>query len=240
MKDLATVSEFAEARKAREEAAASPRFFLSATGEKVEPLDFLRERLRLSQLERVVRQGQDAQAVDLELRGGITVRLGRGRDVLEPRKLRGAIYEQAGVVIPRMKGDQHDKLAEVIYEAAEVRDAALSEAEQTCGWLNSYLSRGWVPEGRLDPDDRETLVDLLGPPGEAWTFRGADERLYVRLQPLAKHVQLNAARTTQQDLATRLGRLGFERKQLTVRDGDRTLKARYWVSPPGFVPGEFA
>ncbi len=140
-----------------------------------------------------------------------------------------------------MTNAEHDRIAEAIDEAAEVLDTALSEAEQTCGWIVAFQGERGYREWRLDLGDHDALVELLDLGGRSsQCFHGTDDRLYLQLPALTKHVMHTAARTTQQDVATRLGRLGFGRKQLTVRDGERTLKRRYWRSPVGFDPQDHA
>lgn len=49
-----------------------------------------------------------------------------------------------------MTNAEHDRIAEAIDEAAEVLDTALSEAEQTCGWIVAFQGERGYREWRLD------------------------------------------------------------------------------------------
>jgi hypothetical protein len=211
----------------------------SADQDHHDPLGHLRDKLGLPALAGVVKYG-DGDADDLELADGGTVALGNARQLEDLKHLRAAVRGVTGVVIPRLKADAHDAVLGAIEAVADHRDVALRDSEETRGWIADHVASDHGHLADVLPlGDRDQLADALH--GESKSFAADDGRLYLRLQPLLQRVtRLYGARIRGRELSTRLGRLGFEREQLSVRvPGEPTpRKGRYWVSPPGFDAGE--
>lgn len=179
----------------------------------------------------------------LQLTDGTEINLGNAHRVLnEPRRVKAAIAGSIGVSIALPKeSERWDEFFEHLHAAATVRDATLSQREETCEWIVSFL-RGRTHTGRIDTGDPASLVLVIGADAP---WRSVANRLHLRLAPLVRHITIDVGqRTTQRDLAERLGQLGFRRCQLSVRvdheDPTKTYvaKSRLWASPPGFDPDD--
>lgn len=231
---VTTADEFERARRARRVGLAD---FRNEDGESIEALDFARRKTQLPDLVRVVKHGEGRAALyDLELDSGERIPIGKSGDVLSPRKVDEALGS-AGVVIPYWGPKEWRPVAQALMMIAEVEEGS-SEDEETAGWLASF-ARAQLSAAEIDVDRAEDLVRVIegGEPRAA--FRSADGRLYVRLEPLMRHVRMHIGSSpTRPELSARLSRLGFEKAQLSAREGDSVHKARYWCSPAGFDPEE--
>jgi len=197
------------------------------------PLDRLRRQLRSPDLRRVIKHGRSNSLWDLELQDGSRVPLGNSEQIQEPKKVRGALLS-VGRVIERFSLKDFDPITEALALVAEVEDTVASEREETLAWLASFVNQ--VGGGRIRRlDDVDHLRHLLEEPDGDPAFFDGDGRLYLRLAKLAQHVTKGIGqRTTVRDLAARLDRAGFGKHQLSARDGEHSLKARYWRSSAGF------
>jgi hypothetical protein len=232
--NVTTADEFERARQARRVGLSD---FRDEDGGQIEALDFARRKCKLPDLVRVVKHGEGRGALyDLELQGGERIPIGRSGDVLSPRKVDEALGT-ADVVIPYWGPKEWRPIAAALFAIAEVEEGS-SEAEETAGWLASFC-RGQLGAAGIDVDRAEDLVRVLEGGEPRGAFRSADDRLYVRLEPLMRHVLMHiGSRPTRPEISARLSRLGFEKEQLAARDGERIHKARYWRSPVGFDPEE--
>ena len=232
--ELTTADEFERARRARR---AGLSDFRDEDGTSIDALDFARRRCKLPDLVRVVRHGEGRGALyDLELDGGERIPIGKIGDLLNPRKVDEALGV-ADVVIAYWGPKEWRPIGAALVAIAEVEEGS-SEIEETAGWLASFC-RAQLGASEIDPERAEDLVRVLegGEPRAA--FRSADDRLYVRLEPLMRHVLMHiGSRPTRPELSARLSRLGFEKAQLSARDGDTVVKGRYWRSPASFDPDE--
>lgn len=232
--ELTTADEFERARTARRVGVAD---FRDEDGGQIEALDFARRKTKLPELARVVKHGEGGGALyDLELEGGERIPVGKSADLLNPRKVDAALAD-AGVAIPYWGPKEWRPIAASLLAIAEVEEGSTDE-EETAGWLASFV-RGQLAAAEIDTERAEDVVRVLegGDPRSA--FRSADDRLYVRLQPLMRHVLMHiGTRASRREFSARLSRLGFEKAQLSARDGDEALKGRYWRSPAGFDPEE--
>jgi hypothetical protein len=196
------------------------------------PLDRLRRQLRSPDLRRVIKHGRSNSLWDLELQDGSRVPLGNSEQIQEPKKVRGALLS-VGRPIERFSLKDFDPITEALALVAEVEDTVASEREETLGWIASFVNV--MDGGRTRKLEGDHLLNLLRDPDNEPVFRDGEGRLYLRLAKLAQHVTKGIGqRTTARDLSARLDRAGFGKHQLGARDGEQTLKARYWRSPPGF------
>ncbi|HEV7483609.1 MAG TPA: hypothetical protein VGO13_10975 [Solirubrobacterales bacterium] len=215
--------------KAREQALAE---FRDDRDQRVHPLDFLRTSLKSYDLSRVIKHGSSNSLWDLELENGTRIPLGTSVQIQEFKKVKGALLS-AGRVMRRFTASEFDKVTEAFALVAETEDTVASENEETAGWLASFIADRGGQKVKLG--DADTLRNLLRDPDDLALFRDEQDRIYLRLPKLSVHVtRVIGQRTTSRDLAARLSRLGFKKKQLGARDGDETLKARFWRSPPNF------
>lgn len=202
-----------------------------------DPLQTIRETLRLPGLVRVVKQGRTGEAYDLELDDGRTVELGDSGDLFDFRKLRKAIAGQADVVIPRLKPAELDAIAERLIRegAANVREVPTA-IEQAAGWITAYLDEVHH-ERHVDLSDSPRLYELLEPTARPPLIDTAGS-VHVRLEHLAYWINRLAGleRIGTRELATRLSRLGFATTQLSARRGSDVRKSRYWASPASWEP----
>jgi hypothetical protein len=232
--DVTSADEFERARRARRVGLSD---FRDEDGGQIEALEFARRKCKLPDLVRVVKHGEGRAALyDLELDGGERIPIGRSGDVLNPRKVDEAVAS-VGVAIPYWGREKWRPIAAALLAIAEVEEGS-SEDEETAGWLASF-SRAQLAAAAIDTERAEDLVRVLEGGEPRGAFRSADDRLYVRLEPLMRHVLMHiGTRPTRPELSARLSRLGFEKEQLAARDGDRVHKARFWHSPVGFDPEE--
>jgi len=180
----------------------------------------------------------------LQLTDGTEINLGNAHRVLnEPRRVKAAIAGSIGVSIALPKeSERRDEFFEHLHAAATVRDATLSHREETCEWIASFIG-GKTHTARIDASDPKSLMLVIGSDAP---WRSVSNRLHLRLAPLVRHITIDVGqRTTQRDLAERLGQLGFQRCQLSVRVEDEkdhamdyVAKSRLWASPPGFDPDD--
>jgi hypothetical protein len=230
--DVTTVDEFERARRARRVGLSD---FRDEDGGQIEALEFARRKCKLPDLVRVVKHGEGRAALyDLELDGGERIPIGKSGDVLNPRKVDEAVASvEPPVVIPWWGREKWRPIAAALLAIAEVEEGS-TEDEETAGWLASFC-RGELSATEIDTERAEDLVRILEGGEPRGSFRSADDRLYVRLEPLMRHVLMHiGTRPTRPELSARLARLGFDKEQLAARDGERVHKARYWRSPPGF------
>ena len=219
-------------RKARANPASGGPYRDASGREFDDALDFLRAQLKVD----VVRAVKLGRAHDLLLRDGSRVKLGTAGDMLEPKKLRAALAE-CGVVIERHKGEQVDQVVRAVLDIVEVLDPH-GEEETTRAWLAEW-THGNAVLGPLDVKDGEALKEATYGEGPPALFRGDDRRLYLKLDALVSYVTKTLGRTTREDMATRLRRIGFEEHRIDERlPGGGKVRARTWRSQPGFDPLE--
>jgi len=196
------------------------------------PMDFLRRQLRSPDLRRVIQHGRGNSLWDLEFQDGTRVPLGNGEAIQEMKKVRAALL---GIQRPikRFNPKEFEPVTEALSLVAEIEDTIGSEVEETAAWIASFVTMmGGSGVRKLEGSH---LLNLLTSPDDLPAFRDEEGRVYLRLARLAQHVTKHIGqRTTVRDLSARLDRVGFTKKQLAIRDGEETLKARYWRSPPAF------
>jgi hypothetical protein len=199
------------------------------------PMPYLRRQLRSPDLRRVIKHGRSNSLWDLELQDGDRIPLGNSEAIQEPKKVRGALLS-VGRPIKRFSPKDFDPVTEALALVAEVEDTVASEVEETLAWVASFANAmGAEVSTRPRSLEGDHLVHMLRDPDSVSAFRDEEGRLYMRLPALARHVTKHIGqRTTVRDLAARLDRAGFAKKQLGARDGEATIKARYWRSPPAF------
>jgi hypothetical protein len=196
-------------------------------------LEFLRSQLRVD----VVRAVKLGRAHDLLLRDGGRAKLGTAEQMLEPKKLRAALAE-CGVVIARHKGEEVDQIARAVLDIVEILDPH-GEEETTRAWIAEWSRNGNAVLGPLDVKDAEALKEATYGEAPPALFRGDDGRLYLKLDALVSYVTKTLGRTTREDMATRLRRIGFEEHRIDERlPGGGKVRARMWCSPRGFDPLE--
>jgi hypothetical protein len=226
--------------------------FDTITGERLEPLERLQRALTTfgapgHLVAGITKRGRQKAAYDLRLADGQTVELGDAHAVLTPRTVRARIFDATGEVMDTVKTDDWRPVAQLIAAVAVVQNSAMSDLDEARYWIASFVEqvgRGLVK--CVDLDDREQYADALGGGQRRQSgardrglvmFTGSDDRLYLRQSAFYQHVKdglRENAKTT--EIAERLGRLGFERKQPSLRDGDKVHKQRMFVSAPGFDP----
>jgi hypothetical protein len=220
-------------RKARANPASGGPYRDAAGREFGDAHEFLRAQLRVD----VVRAVKLGRAHDLLLRDGGRVKIGGAADMLESKKLRAALAE-CGVVIERHTGEQVDQIARAVLDIVEILDPH-GEEDTTRAWIAEWSRNGNAVLGPLDVKDGKALKEATYGEGVPALFRGDDGRLYLKLDPFVSYVTKTLGRTTREDLATRLRRLGFEEHRIDERlPGGGKVRARTWRSPVGFDPLE--
>ncbi|WP_156028222.1 hypothetical protein [Candidatus Solirubrobacter pratensis] len=179
------------------------------------------------------------------------VRLGTTTEFTTQGKFRRAVYEATGRWLDKQEGGTWEKTTTRLHAASELRDHESSDREQARAWIAHFITHH--EPAVVDLDEVDDRLKLLAADWRPDCFRERTDgngrrldakeaaisgRLYVALQPLANHVRMQLARTTQVDLATNLRALDFEPQQLTQRGKKRVHKARYWRAPAGFDPDE--
>lgn len=224
-----------ELARLRAENAALKAARASGSPDATETLQLARELLGQPKLQRVVKSGASNAVYDLEMTGGKRIPIGNYDDLLTFRKVRRAIGDAGYGLIPYYGAKEfHEKVGTALDSIVEVEDdSGFTEAEEARTWIASFVAD--TPTKPVAMDDPEQLATWL----DEHSFRGDDDRLYVGLEPLVRHVkQRVGTRVTTREVAARLGRLGFKNRRLSARVGAKVEKGRYWISPPGFDPDE--
>jgi hypothetical protein len=201
-------------------------------GEVVDALSFVRSKLKLPMLTRVVKHGESNAVYDLELEDGQRIPIGPSEWLANPRKVDKALIDGAGVVPQYFGPKQFRPVVRALLAIAETEDTGTTEAEETREWISSFVSE---TEPVVEMSNPRALNNVLE--YRAIHFRGDDDSLYLKLPAFYRHVTLILrANVDHRDLGPRLGRLGFTKRQLSARDGDHVAKGRYWMSPRDFDP----
>lgn len=212
----------------------APRVFTDGDGQPCSAIEKVRGEFRLPselRIERFVRRGGLGAPWEVELSDGRSGVIGPRGKLRTPTELLDLLWEMTGAPLDPPSRESWRTIRAAIHEAAVVIESTLAEEDETRGWVASFAQDRVFT---VDVEDREALATVLqDSTAECW--RGSDRRLYLRLDALVKFVtRVLGSRTSARELSTRLGRLEFERRQIAVRIGDETVKARVWVSPEGF------
>lgn len=157
------------------------------------------------------------------------------KQLLDPRHMDGAITQAVKRAPDWYTPKEWRPFAVAVIQAAKPDNATGGADAETREWLASFVrpNRVW----QVDLTDSDALFDALA---QQRTFRGSDDRLYIRPPSLLTHVvTILKQRTSSPDLRRRLGRLGFSNPKnaegkLTARRGKATETQRYLASPPGW------
>jgi hypothetical protein len=231
--NVVPADEFDRLRRAKRTGLAD---FRDEEGAPVEALDFARRRTKLPDLKRVVKHGERNALYDLELDGGERIGIGRSSDLLNPREVDAALAD-AGVAIPYYAPKPWREVAAALIAIAEVEDTGSTEAEETAGWLISFLRQH--PRETVNVTDRSKVARVREDAESHPIFFGGDERLYIYGESfetflrVSKRVAIGPA-----DLSRRLGNLGFEKTRFEERTEESLPRPRFWRSARGFDPEE--
>ena len=160
---------------------------------------------------------------------GLSVELGKAKDVLDQTTFRANMVSLAKQVVPRMKGERWDALVQVLIDVtedvevgAEGNIAGLVEA-----WIENYTSA--LPEGAT-PQWKESAANNR-------PFRDEDGKLWLSTrggQGLALHIKMiEHSNITHTQLAITLRSLGWNFERRTIR-GDEAMGVftrGLWKSP---------
>jgi len=195
-------------------------------------VEVLRDKLKLPELERIVKHGRRGNSYELHLKGGRVVALGAIDGLISQAKFRAAFIPQVRRNPPRHKPADWDDVVEMIEQIAEERDAVVTDEDEAAGWIAGYTAQAPVLRG-VDTADSEQLYDLLGAGrGRLPPFFDRDGRLHLRLEDLVQWLgRQGGVYITSTALSTRLSQLDFERKRIGARWGGDLRRAWYVISP---------
>ena len=203
-------------------------------GENVDKLAHVREKLRLPELDRIVKHGRHGDSYRMHLSDGRVIDIGSIIVLTTQAQFQRAFLTQVRRNPPYYKPADWRAVAEAFEQAAEEVDEVATADEETAGWLEAWLPSA---NARRDVDvaQADTLYELLGTGrGGVPAFYDTQGRLYVKLDPIVAWLgRMGGVRVTVPELSTRLLAAGFTRARLAARQGEETHRGRYWVSPPG-------
>lgn len=184
-------------------------------------LDWLTPIFRVGIL-RAERYTQDPSLYRLQTQHGWVV-LGTAAEVLDQLKVRGKILEVTKTVVPRIKQDEWDKVAEAIVRAAVDVDMGPEPTTQgaTHGWLRDYFEQN--PLSEIEADESAILVKA--------PFHVSGE---VYLTPRSFLTWLNRydnERMTMKEIILRLKVFGAEPDKVSVQSGDKSTQRNVWRLP---------
>lgn len=203
-------------------------------GEHVDRLEVLRGKLKLPELQRIVKHGRMGSGYDLHLADGRIVVLGSMTILQSQAKFRAAFLPQVRRSPPRYKTADWDEVVELVEQSADERDTVSTLNDETLSWIAGAIADRPLRRN-IDTANAATLYELLAPGANGRpAFIDTHLRLHLRLEHLTTWLgRMNGVRVTQPELSTRLSGLDFERALHQARCGEKVRKARYWVSPPG-------
>jgi putative DNA primase/helicase len=174
----------------------------------------------------------------LELKDGKEITFDNATELFSPSKARVCIGNATLTVIPIYSALKWAPiLAKILSLVETVADDGGRDTE-TREWLADVFPLD--PEARVDIDDSAKLAGALRGLSvnyEEIGFRGTNGRMYLRLSPLMRYINIHVAqRTARADITRRLSRLRFEPAQVSARDKQGVAKVRLWISPAGFDP----
>ena len=206
-----------------------------AKGPHVDILEIVRGKLNLPELTKIVKHGRTGSAYNLHLDGDRIVSIGSITTLTSQAKFRQVFLPQVRRNPPRYKTPEWDEIVEQIEQIAEERDAVATMSEETISWISAAVTGNAVRRNVNTDNSREMFV-LLAPGREGRPpFFDTTGRLHLRLEHIVQWLgRMSGLRVTQPELSARLSELDFERVQHAARSGEKTHKARYWASPPGF------
>ena len=163
---------------------------------------------------------------------GRKMELGDGGGILEQSKFRKIMFDLAGVVVPRRKNPEWDKIAQMFANCVTVLEVG-AEGEATSqveAYLEAYfeafggdLSDNW----KVRAQEREPFIK---------DHKGED-RLYFTLtgaQGLSSFVWSNyAVRPNASKFAGILRELGWRPEKVSIRNGDDAFKRSLWFKTVG-------
>jgi hypothetical protein len=163
------------------------------------------------------------------------VSLGTAKQLLSPAHVEATLLDAIGIAPNLPSKNRWREVAELIHAAAEIRDVSITDDEVTREWVAEFVEYAPHMQG-VNLTDPEQLEDLVR--DDPATFTDTSGCLYVRLRHFHQHLTRKGERITRNQLAQRLGALGFTRAQLSGRPpgGGEPLKLRVWQSRPGFDP----
>jgi hypothetical protein len=186
-----------------------------------------------TRITRVVERGEGAHAeYDIYLENGACASVTEAQ-LSDPRVMERRFRKASKRPMPWIGPKEWKPAADAIANEAQPDNTTGSEAEETREWLAHFLNELTV----IDLDNPEALFYAIA---AQRTFRGSDDRVYVRPPELLHHVVVVLKqRSTPTDVRRRLSRLGFTKPRnaegkLTARHGDQVATHRYLASPPRF------
>jgi hypothetical protein len=185
--------------------------------------------------------GKARGAFDLVLADERAIEVGTAADLLSPRKVQAALADGAGVVIPLLTLARWRPIAQALLGLAEQVDCFCEPQDELAGWINRWIKQcrervKWYREkcrlhGQPDKVTMEWIVDEVR---KGYAVRADDGTTYLRLEELLARISTLGIRMSLPDLARRMRRAGWLPRQLSARVGEDVLKARAWISPPGW------
>lgn len=207
-----------------------PNVVLLSERKKAARMTKLHRALSSLQVERVAKR---FGKIELYLGEQQIVNLGTAKNVLSYREAQAAIADVTGFVIKLPKGTKWEQVAQTIFDAIEVEEGfTYSEDDETRGWLERYC-KGKLLRSSVNMLNAEDLFENLE--SQYKGFRDKQGNVYISLDYFIRFVGGEYyTRLTLREAVERLGRLGFERKQVAARQGDEIRRKRLWLSPKGF------
>ena len=163
---------------------------------------------------------------------GRKMELGDGGGILEQSKFRRIMFDLAGVVVPRRKAPEWDKIAQMFANCVTVLEVgaegeATTQVEQ---YLESYFEAfggDLSVEWKVRAQEREPFIKTVG----------QEDRLYFTLtgsQGLSTFVWSNyAVRPNATKFAGILRELGWSPEKMVIRNGDDVFKRSLWFKTVG-------
>jgi hypothetical protein len=237
------VGTIAKARQesAREQSSPPPH-------DKASALQFIRDKLELKELQELPKRGETYEM----LVGSKLIIVGDVNALMSWSRLRNAIYEALGVVIPKLGKTEYEGSLMRAWAIAKTDVATITDDEVMLGWLSRFRERwyaGIVDLYSNEPEARESAVIALrrlrGQSERAAYYEDnstiagfvdTDGRWCLSLTELKRFAQQHCDEfVSEKELGKRLSRLGFFRRQIERTDGEGArIRAACWISPPKF------
>lgn len=190
-------------------------------------LEVLQSRLGLP-VQGFIQTGSDPATYYLDLNGHGRLLLGNADDVLACRKVRAAVVEKTGKVLPKQKGEEWEQTAQLLFSIVEkVEIVDLERLEEARNWVMDYLADQprLADAGLESKEEREIYKAAFA---QKLPFK-RDGLTYIYPPELLKHTRANLFSSLAiRDLQVRLFEIGMVSHHVTERLGGKPVGLRYW------------
>ena len=207
------------------------------TGDHVDEIEVVRDKLKLPELERIVKDGRLGDHYSFVLTDGRSVAIGPVSTLTSQAKFRNAFLPQMRAAGATLQGVRLGRRRRADRESRRRAGHDRHSRRGGDGLDRRLGCRRRGPPRSTSPTSRRSGTCS---PARRRAFRTTDGRLYLRIDELKQWIDRHLnERVTQQELSLRLARLGFTRPddggQVTAyRAGEKKRQSRYWISPPDF------